>query len=157
MIGGGDERVSGMLGPILQPDEALLHQVPYEGGFAHAAPAHQENLRSESESSSTTSGARGSRAAPPGTAALWVQWPQALGPHLEELHLLFVASILADPAEHAAQNARGCKLGRGHRAQAGLTACPSTRQERLAPHTRTAGPAGTPQAWIICWGCGVFK
>lgn len=103
------------------------------------------------------SGTRGSRAAPPGTAALWVQWPQALGHHLEELRPLFVVSILADPAEHAAQNARGCKLGRGHRAQAGLTACPSTRQERLAPHTRTAGPAGTPQAWIICWGCGVFK
>lgn len=59
------------------------------------------------------SGTHGSRAAPPGTAALWVQWPQALGHHLEELRLLFVTSILADPAEHAAGDASGWKLGEG--------------------------------------------
>ena len=53
------------------------------------------------------SGTRGSRAAPPGTAALGVQWPQPLGHHLEELCLLPVAGIPADPAERAARETRG--------------------------------------------------
>lgn len=79
VTGGSGKWVSGMLGPILQPHEALFHQVPYEGGFAHSAPAYQRNLGQSQNPPAPASGTLGSRTAPPGTADLWVHWPQALG------------------------------------------------------------------------------